>query len=238
MQNNDDLINEEVIQFVPRAAPVKHSMLRRNRDWHYCWAGVYMITLVLADRSHPILGRLQGDGDGAFIELSPMGLEVAKCWSLIKDFNPNLEPLDYVVMPDHFHGILRVKRRLERPMGEAIRGFKIGCTKAYRTIYGAVQEEQAPVPAHKCAGLWASGYQDSIAFNEQRLACMIAYIKDNPRRLAVKYVPGKKPLTRLDACVLNRLAQMICKDDAATINYHGMKPADIDGLVKVAMTPP
>ncbi len=53
--------------------------------------------------------------------------------------------------------------------------------------------------------------------------------------IAWGHTSGKKLLTQFDACVMNRLAQLICKDDAATINYHGMKPTDIEGMVKTAM---
>ncbi len=48
------------------------------------------------------------------------------------------------------------------------------------------------------------------------------------------YQPGEKRMTRLDACVLNRLAQTIAGEGAAEINYKGMKPADIDLLVAEA----
>lgn len=45
-------------------------------------------------------------------------------------------------------------------------------------------------------------------------------------------------MTRQDACVLNRLAQLIAGEGAAEINYKGMKPADIDTLVLKAVTKP
>jgi hypothetical protein len=41
-------------------------------------------------------------------------------------------------------------------------------------------------------------------------------------------------MTRFDACALNRIAQLMAGDGAAEINYHGMKPANIDQLAKVA----
>ena len=37
-------------------------------------------------------------------------------------------------------------------------------------------------------------------------------------------------MTRFDACAMNRIAQLIAGDGAAEINYHGMKPNDIDRL--------
>ena len=48
------------------------------------------------------------------------------------------------------------------------------------------------------------------------------------------YQTEKKPMTRFDACAMNRIAQLIAKSGAAEINYRGMKPIDIDNLVKEA----
>jgi len=58
------------------------------------------------------------------------------------------------------------------------------------------------------------------------------------------YQPGHKPMTRFDATAMNRLCQWIVGDPpsqrygvagaAAEINYHGMKPANIDALARAA----
>ena len=48
------------------------------------------------------------------------------------------------------------------------------------------------------------------------------------------YVPGEKPMTRFDATAMNRLCQWIAGEGAAEINYHGMKPANIDDLARKA----
>ena len=45
------------------------------------------------------------------------------------------------------------------------------------------------------------------------------------------YQTAEKRMTRFDACVLNRIAQLVAGDGASEINYHGMKPKDIDRLV-------
>ena len=42
-------------------------------------------------------------------------------------------------------------------------------------------------------------------------------------------------MTRFDACVLNRIAQFLAADGAVEINYKGMKPDDIDRLVREAV---
>ena len=48
------------------------------------------------------------------------------------------------------------------------------------------------------------------------------------------YQPGEKPMTRFDATAMNRLCQWIAGACAAEINYHGMKPANIDDLAREA----
>ena len=48
------------------------------------------------------------------------------------------------------------------------------------------------------------------------------------------YQPGEKPMTRFDATAMNRLCQWIAGEDAAEINYHGMRPDNIDALAREA----
>ena len=48
------------------------------------------------------------------------------------------------------------------------------------------------------------------------------------------FVPGEKPMTRLDATAMNRLCQLIAGPGAARIDYHGMAPVDIDRLAFAA----
>ena len=46
--------------------------------------------------------------------------------------------------------------------------------------------------------------------------------------------PGEKPMTRFDATAMNRLCQWMAGDGAAEINYHGMRPDNVDALAKAA----
>jgi hypothetical protein len=73
-------------------------------------------------------------------------------------------------MPDHVHFIIHVTKPMARPLGQAIAGFKAGSSKA----------------AIGKGGLWAEGFQDTILFHEGQLDSMFTYLRDNPRRLAVK----------------------------------------------------
>ena len=178
----------------------KHSMLRRCIGWDYRQPCIYQITLVLADRRSQAFGRLVIDhglppvaqdrhglpplaqdrsclvpgtealGVMAHVELSAAGEAVLSEWKHIGEHHPEIKPLFMQVMPDHVHGILQVTRPMARPLGVAIGGFKTGSSKA----------------AIGCSGLWAEGFQDTILFHEGQLDAMYHYLRDNPRRLAVK----------------------------------------------------
>ena len=49
------------------------------------------------------------------------------------------------------------------------------------------------------------------------------------------YCTQSKPMTRFDATALNRIAQWLAGDYAVEINYHGMRPRDIDRLAEEAV---
>ena len=49
------------------------------------------------------------------------------------------------------------------------------------------------------------------------------------------YVANEKPITRVDAVVLNRLAQWIAAENAAHITYRGYQPKEVDELAAKAV---
>ena len=185
----------------------KPSMLRRCRGWDYRQPCIYQITIVLADRRSQALGslvmpRLEAAASStggieaaasstehtalgerreslcsvleaaasSCISLSPAGEAVMREWRDIAAHHPEVKPLFMQVMPDHVHFILQVLRPMAKPLGNVIGGFKAGSSKA----------------AIGRPGLWAEGFQDTILFHEGQLDAMFRYLRDNPRRLAVK----------------------------------------------------
>ena len=163
---------------VGAAAETRNKMLQRCWGWDYKAPCIYMITMTLADRASAALGRLVIDSDGggdpakasAHVEPTAAGLAVAAEWRRMGELTPAIRPLELQIMPEHIHGILRVTERLSRPLGQILAGFKTGSSKA----------------ATGKPGFWSPGFQDTILFREGQLANMFAYLRDNPRRLAVK----------------------------------------------------
>ena len=154
----------------------ERNMKQRCYCHDYRERGIYMITLETEGR-RAVLGRL----DGEKIALSPLGETAAACWRQIPRFHPQISLIESVVMPDHFHGLLFVREKMAKHLGEVVRGFKIGCTKGYRAIYGA-----PPNAAPPSTSLFAPGYHDRILTHKGQLKTLIKYIRDNPKRLAVR----------------------------------------------------
>ena len=163
-----------------------HSMKRRCFCHDYYERGIYMITLEVESR-RPILGELVGER----VELSELGRAVADCWRQIPRFHPEVSLIESAVMPDHFHGLLFVRERMARHLGEVVRGFKIGCTKAYRALLasGGPSDAAAPSSAGAIHGvspnLFAEGYHDRILLRRGQLQVLINYIRTNTKRLAI-----------------------------------------------------
>lgn len=184
----------------------KHRMTRRCGGWDYCSRAIYMITLVQEDRRRPLLGRLviedaaaPPEAVEARVEPSELGAAILAHWQRIGEFTPEIKPLACQLMPDHLHLVLEVTRPMAKPLGIAIGGFKTGCEKIYRKLalsgkdrelaLSAQNRVEGSVPEAQASGLprlFAQGFQDSILFRKGQLKALFDYLRDNPRRLAVK----------------------------------------------------
>lgn len=117
------------------------SMQRRCPSNDYTARRMYMITMVTEDRC-PLFGKVLGRSDAPAgspdaprMELSPLGKKVEDCWHQISVVHPEVELIALQLMPDHLHGILFIREKLDRPMGKILLGFKQGCNKAYRELF-------------------------------------------------------------------------------------------------------
>jgi len=166
-------------------------MHQRCRLHDYRAPCFYLITLATEPR-RSCLGRLEGEK----IRLSPLGEMMRQSWFRSAEIYPGVEPGICAVMPDHFHGLLRVKERLAKPMGQVVRGFKASTTFLWRRDFGGARDapqrdEAGSVAAHPLrrsvpATLWQKGFQDTILLRRGQLERMRNYILDNPRRLAMR----------------------------------------------------
>ena len=221
--------------------------LYRARWMDYQSPSIQMLTLVTVDRK-PLLAELRGETT----HLTPLGTAVAKEIERIPTYlgASSIEILDYVIMPDHVHILLRIHDRLPRHLGQYVRWFKVQCSDAFTAMVEAArgvmaggdtrEDDNATAASATCttanasatastttattnatstatsaaasgwvsreeagrvlAGvsasmvspksknllLFAHEYHDSLLYGRGQLARMKSYIKENPRRLALK----------------------------------------------------
>ena len=122
-----------------------HSMTHRMNSHDYKGRSIYMLTITLAHRSKPLLGTLrwkQKEGEEgmlpqsakereAVVDLTPLGKRVRDCWEQIPAHYPDVRTIILQIMPEHLHGVLFVTQDQEAHLGQIVKGFKIGCSKAW-----------------------------------------------------------------------------------------------------------
>lgn len=185
---------------------------------------IYHITVTTVDRK-PLLGQVAGDVQVAKIVLTELGMAVRYEINMLPKRYPQTQVLQYIVMPDHVHLILRVKEMLPEslPLGNIIAAWKHACGKAYASLSttgslkaanpnGGLTQQQLSdenslepsrpsgmeafrslpdtpsdaAQAPRYLRLFSEGYNDSILRGREQLQHMIAYVRDNPRRLLLK----------------------------------------------------
>ena len=174
--------------------------LRRDPSVDY-YEGCFMVTLNVRDVC-PVLGMMAGhpmaaddSPDAPHVELSALGEQVLQCWQQIPQYYPNVELLEAQVMPEHFHGLLRIRRVDKKPLGRVIGGFMIGCTHAYWDCLGIEWRGSNQLPPQQDSqhrkskrgdALFVRGYNDVVAIDEKDVESEAKYIRDNARRRIIK----------------------------------------------------
>ena len=80
-----------------------HRRSIRLKGYDYSQQGLYFITIVCQDRA-----CLFGHVENGIMELNDAGQIAQQCWQAIPDHFPNVVLHEYVIMPNHVHGILEI----------------------------------------------------------------------------------------------------------------------------------
>lgn len=195
----------------PRA-PIQHNRLRRKEGHDYAAPGIYLITVTTADRRR-ILGELTGASpDAASILPTTLGEYVIAAFRkmaamVTEKTGSRIQVYQYQLMPDHFHGILRIHDALPEGwhLSRMIGAWKGDCSREYwreqdaDLTSGAHNKENAalthgepsslsgaPDVRSEKESLFSPGYNDKILYHEGQLDGWYEYLHDNPRRLWLK----------------------------------------------------
>ena len=156
----------------PRVSMQRRSTRLRTRD--YSGPGIYFITICAL--SH-LFGRVRNGG----MVLSPFGEIARECWANLPNHFPHVHADEFVVMPDHVHGILFFDPRPAR--AHAIRRISPGSLGAVvRSFKSAVAARINSIGRRRMSGIWQRNYFDRIIRSRADLDCVRRYVRDNPMR--------------------------------------------------------
>jgi len=182
----DDVQNTD-LDLGGRLTARRHRRSIRLRGYDYSAAGAYFVTVCAKDRAC-LFGEVV-DGE---MRLNDAGNVAQRCWQDIPCHFPHAGLDEFVIMPNHVHGIIVLTDRdrddhdvgaknfspLRQPpngtsktIGSIVRGFKIGVTKWMR--------RNTPVQT-----VWQRNYYEHVIRNEDSLDRIRRYIAENPLRWA------------------------------------------------------
>ena len=149
--------------------PQRRSIRLQAHD--YSSGGLYSITIVAARRQR-VFSRVEGNR----VSLTSVGRIVEEEWLRIPVMRPRAWLDVFVIMPEHFHGIVGLEppdgALLKAPgsLASVIGGFKSACTSRYRQSI-----------ADPDARLWHRGFYEHWVRGSDQLARIRRYILNNPR---------------------------------------------------------
>jgi len=168
-----------------------HRRSIRLKNYDYSQPGAYFITIVTHQRE-----KLFGDVINGEMRLNDAGKIARQCWWDIPRHFPHVKLDEFVIMPNHIHGILifvaagtkndiagaknfsplqsqssNMPKSPSRTVGSVVRGFKIGVTKWFRQNTDVYN-------------VWQRNYYEHIVRNKTELRRIRQYILQNPKRWA------------------------------------------------------
>ena len=155
----------------------------RLKGHDYTRPGSYYVTLCTANRE-----CLFGDVIQGKMELNALGRIVETEWRKTADIRPNVAVDEFVVMPNHVHGIL-VMRRGERckrgpreaRFGQPVAGSVAAIIGQFKSVVTKTINRERDTPG---ADVWQRNYYDRVIRNDRELRRIREYIRNNPAQWA------------------------------------------------------
>jgi putative transposase len=153
---------------------IHHRRSIRLKGYDYSQPGAYFITICTHQREC-LFGKIV-DGQ---MQLNQFGKIVQSHWRSLEKYHSHIQLDEFVVMPNHFHGIIIINKNLhidvksdrqQTAIPEIIRGFK---TFSARQINKVRHQQGVP--------LWQRNYYERIVRDEQELNQIQKYIINNPQ---------------------------------------------------------
>ena len=166
----------------------------RLKGWDYRNPGYYFVTICTKHRE-PYFGRVVNGG----MVLSAVGERAAHCWREIPRHHAGVELDEFMIMPNHMHGIVIICNPVETLHATSLRretlmseiSPKAGSLGVIIRSYKSAVTRLAGLAGFKNFS-WQARYYDHIVRDENSLCNIRQYIIDNPARweLDRENVPG------------------------------------------------
>ena len=157
----------------PNDGERKHRPMLRNANIDYSH-GTFFVTIQAAFNK-TIFGAIVG----AKSVLNELGEAVAASLRSLGERYPGTEVIEFVVMPNHVHVILRIARRRDNrkhQLGYVIVRFKGWISKVYRDLVAAgLAVDVGTTP-------WQRDYWDKLVTTDEQLEAYSRYIRQNPAK--------------------------------------------------------
>lgn len=155
----------------------------RLHGYDYAQAGSYFVTICTKDRA-----CLFGEIVDCVVRLNDCGVIVERVWTSIPKHFPRVVIDEFVVMPNHVHGVLTVisiddgrgtacrapaQERFGRPTPATI-------PTIVRSIKSAATKEINELRGTPGGAVWQRNYYEHIIRNDDSLNRIRQYIRDNP----------------------------------------------------------
>ncbi len=157
----------------------------RLDGWDYGSNGMYYVTICTKDRGR-YFGDIERDTPSlsipdagiAFLQATEIGKVALNNWLGIPVFHPYVELDDFIIMPDHIHGILCIEKpdkttweknkfgSQSKNLASILRGYKSSITKHSET--------------NDIEFCWQPRYYDRVIRDQKEYQNIKNYIRDNP----------------------------------------------------------
>ena len=193
------LKRKQLVMIGRKEAMTKESH-RRDPLTNYC-EGYFFVTMNVREggpRLCRVVGSVEardGEADAPRCVYTDLGARIRECWMNIGSFYALAEGVECEVMPEHFHGLVLLKRGNKTHLGKVIAGFMAGCTHAYwdelgvvwqKGVKGDVLRDRDHTMSYKGPSLFERGYNDVEAVDEGEVEVKICYLREQARRRLMK----------------------------------------------------
>lgn len=153
----------------------------RLSNYNYSSNGIYFVTICSKNRLN-IFSEINTNSVGTGLapvrlHLTRIGNIIDKHWQTIPKDNDNIELDQYIIMPNHIHGIIQIKKRTGASpvptLSKIIGSFKSKSSLEYLKY---IEQNNLDVSGQ----IWQRSFYDHVIRSEESLSEIREYIINNP----------------------------------------------------------